>query len=469
MPLRGSLLILFIVGSLPVCFIRPFYGIILWTIIAFLNPQAYTWSAAASFPWALAVAVPTILGFLAFDRGLQRIRGREVFLLLLLWGWFFVSTAISTNTPLFMHHAQDTWYRFNFVSKILLMTVLTVAIVSNFERLRTLVIVIACCFGAYVVKSFPFIVMTGGAHRLYGPDHSMIADNNDFGLALNMTLPLFFFLAQTETKKWYRRGFGFLFLLTIPCIFFTYSRGALLGLVVLSTLMLLRLKQRFLLLPVAGLAIAVALLFAPEEWRHRMDPTRSDAVDASARARFNAWNYAWNLASEYPVAGGGFDTFTHELFARYAPNGAIIHGPHSVYFEILAEHGFVGLALYLTLIASCFATTFSLSRAAKRRGDPVVAQYCLMFQFCITGFLISGIFLGRAYFDYYFTIVACIAALKRVITEEWWAEDNAAHDAEHDAIDEVAGEEPEPVRALEGERTAAGWPHRFESIWAWAR
>ena len=30
------------------------------------------------------------------------------------------------------------------------------------------------------------------------------------------------------------------------------------------------------------------------------------------------------------------------------------------------------------------------------------------------GFLIVGAFLGRAYFDYYFTIVACAVILKKV-------------------------------------------------------
>ena len=58
----------------------------------------------------------------------------------------------------------------------------------------------------------------------------MIGDNTDFGLALNMTLPLYFFLAQAETKRWVRNAWGVMFLITIPAIFFTYSRGALVGL-----------------------------------------------------------------------------------------------------------------------------------------------------------------------------------------------------------------------------------------------
>ncbi len=85
-----------------------------------------------------------------------------------------------------------------------------------------------------------------------------------------------------------------------------------------------------------------------------------------------------------------------------------------MYFQVLAEHGYAGLALYITLILSCFATAQGVKRAAKGRHDQVLAHYGSMFQISLVGFLVSGIFLGRAYFDYYFTIVACIAVLGHV-------------------------------------------------------
>src|SRR5579885_3385764 len=245
MPLRGLLLTSFFVGSLPFCFVRPFYGVILWIIVAFLNPQAYTWTAFDAFPWAVAVAVPTIAGTLAFNRDFQRLASREVFLILVLWVWFTITTVVSTHTTLFLHHAADTWYHWNLVSKILLMSLLMIPIVNSFERLRVLIIVIACCFGVYVLKSVPFLILTGGSYRLYGPPRSMIADNNDFGLALNMTAPLFYFLALTEQNRWVKRMFAALFVMTIPAIFCTYSRGALVGLIVIFTCMFFQLKQRF--------------------------------------------------------------------------------------------------------------------------------------------------------------------------------------------------------------------------------
>jgi len=413
-PLRGIVLLAFFIASVPICFVRPFYGIALWAVVAFLNPQCYTWSAATVFPWALAVAIPTLAGFVVFERGWNRLRSREFFLIVVLWIWFTITSFVSTNTPLFVHHAPQTWFRWDFVSKVLLMTVVTMAILTSFDRLRKLVLVVAGCFGFMVAKSLPFMIATGGAYRLYGPPNSMIADNNDFGLALDMTLPLFFFLARTESSRWVRRLFWFLFFITIPAIFFTYSRGAVVGLVVVLTLMLLQIKQRLALLPVLVFGIVIALLFAPESWKARMDPTRPGAVDASARSRLNAWTYCWRLALDFPITGGGFDTFTPKLFDLYAPETTDVHGPHSIYFGVLAEHGFVGLFLYLSLIASCFRSASRVVRQGRLYGDRLIVQYANMFRFSLVGFLTSGMFLGRAYFDYFFTIVACIAVLKGV-------------------------------------------------------
>lgn len=455
MSLRGILLLCFFIPSIPVCFFRPFYGLILWTIVAFTSLHKYTYGESANLPWAMMVGIPTILGFAFFSRGWERMKSRETILILILWIWFVITSIGSTRTPLFAHHAADTWQHLETVSKILLMTLITMGLLDSFKRLRTLVIVIGCCFGFFVVKCFPFLIATSGTDRVYGPPNSMIGDNNDFGLALNMTLPFFFFLAQTETNPKLKRLFGVLFILTIPAIFFTYSRGAMLGLVAVMGMMMLQLKKRKILIPVVLLGAAIAFLFAPEAWKERMNPTGEQSLDKSAESRINAWTFAWNLASDYPVAGGGFATFTRPLFILYAPHPGDLHGPHSVYFGILAEHGFVGLFLYLSLIASAFYSTSQVIRWSKTMGDEVAAQYARMFRFSMVGFLVSGLFLGRQYFDYFYTILACVAVLKRLCFDAWARQELITGDEDEESFEnEAAEEEPVEVPGLTGPLSA---------------
>jgi probable O-glycosylation ligase (exosortase A-associated) len=422
MSLRGILLLLWFIPSVPISFFRPFYGIVVWTIVAFTSPQWYTWGAAHLLPWALIIAVPTIAGFLVKCQDFSRLASKESCLLLLLWVWFTFTTLVSVNSPVFMHHADQTWDEFSQVSKIFLMVFVTLGIVDSFARLRTLVVTIASCFGLFVLKSVPFLIRTSGTERVYGPARSMIADNNDFGLALNMTLPIFLFLAHTETRPKLKRLWGTLFVLTIPTIFFTYSRGALLSLLVLGTLMLLRLRQRWILIPVAVLGISVATIFTPQSWKSRMNPTEDNMLDKSARGRINAWTFAVHLTADYPITGGGFETFTRTLFLIYAPDPTDIHGPHSVYFGILGEHGYPGLLLFLGLIGVAFYTTYQVVKWGRYYDDDVVVSYALMFRFSLIGFLVAGLFLGRAYFDYTYTILACIVILKKVCFQRWESE-----------------------------------------------
>jgi probable O-glycosylation ligase (exosortase A-associated) len=396
--------------SLPLCFLRPMYGIIVWTVMAFVNPQTFGWGLAQQSSPALLVAIPTILGGLIYTRGWHRLANREVLLLLILWVWFTITTFNSGHDPMFVEKSVAAWDRWSMVSKILLMTVMAVAIVDSWQRLRLLLLTVAGCFGFLVVKDLPIMILTNGASRVYGPSYSMIADNNDFGLALNMALPFFFFLAKTERNRKVRWLMMFLFLATIAAIVFTYSRGALIGLIAVLGCMLLQARLKGILLPVVLLAFLAAAFLTPQAWRNRM--STDNALDASARSRLNVWQYSWALASDYPVMGGGFDAFTPSLFVRYAPDPRDVHGPHSVYFGVLAEHGFTGLAMYLTLVLSCLLGLGRIIRRARLYHDNVSVSYANMLRFSMAGFLASGAFLGRAYFDFFFLIVACVAILR---------------------------------------------------------
>jgi probable O-glycosylation ligase (exosortase A-associated) len=225
-------------------------------------------------------------------------------------------------------------------------------------------------------------------------------------------------------------------LATVPAVFFTYSRGALLGLAVTCTLMMLRSKMRLAVVPIIVLGAGLALLFAPESWKERMNPKQE--ADASAHGRFLAWGFAWELVNDYPLTGGGFETFTPELYSVYTGQSISTPGPHSVYFGVLGEHGFIGLALYLLVAYSAWSGASRLARRARLYNDWAAECYANMFRFSLVAFLASGAFLGRAYFDYYFTVVACIAVLRRVC-EEAWAGGEEAHtgdegEPEKDAI-----------------------------------
>jgi len=461
--MRDIIFLPIFVLCLPVCFFSPFFGTIMWTVVSFLNPQKLMWGIAHYIPVAEWVAIPTVAGVVPFGRGWKYFFTRDTALVVLLWLWFTFTTMYNTHLPMFMPFAPATWFRWTFVSKVILMAMLTAAMVNTWFRFRWLLLAIAGSLGFLVAKSIPFMIVSGGASRIYGPAGSMLADNNDMGLALNMTLPFFFFLAQTETDKRIKWVMAILFLATIPAVFFTYSRGALVGMAVIVTLMVMRLRQRLILIPVLLLGVVFAVYFTPEKWQERMDFRREGAVmDTSAMERLSAWEFSWKLALDHPLAGGGFEAFTQSLYMIYEPQVHEAYGPHSIYFGVLAEHGFSGLFLYLTLIGSCFLSLRKIRKYGQYWENELAASYASMLQLSLIAFLVTGAFLGRAYFDYFFTLVACVVILTRLCKME--AEDRSAgrlDEAEEEAVPEVPGEEP--VHPYSGPQ----WSHSQPGIAGW--
>jgi probable O-glycosylation ligase (exosortase A-associated) len=117
--------------------------------------------------------------------------------------------------------------------------------------------------------------------------------------------------------------------------------------------------------------------------------------------------------------GGGFEAFRPEMFAAYAPNPSMVHDAHSIFFEVLGEHGFVGLALFLLLGVMTWRSASWIIRHA--RGHPQkrwAADLAAMVQVSLVGYASAGAFLGLAYFDFYYTLVATVILIRIVLLEQ---------------------------------------------------
>lgn len=175
----------------------------------------------------------------------------------------------------------------------------------------------------------------------------------------------------------------------------------------------------------------------------------SGELDDSAEQRLVSWGTAWNLAHDYPVTGGSFDVLHNEnAFQRYQPRplplGFRSSGPHSIYFQLLADQGFVGLGLFLLIIASCFWSLWKLRRIAHQiPGASYLVNYSHMVEVSILGFMVSGAFLGFVYLDVIYQMIGMTAVMKVVLHKEL-----AAHFAQAEDQEKIADQaETVPVLA----------------------
>jgi len=416
--MRDLIILAFILGSVPVCLFNPYYGVLMWTWIAYFNPHRYAWGIAYDFPVAQVIAYPTLIGML-FARKLNRqILTRETILLLMLWLWFCFTMFYATQVPAFAGHVATGMDQLKQVSKILLMTFPTILLVTSPKRLKYLLLVISLSFGVRAIFGAIFVFKTGGEYRVYGPADSFIEDNNAFALALNMVLPMMFFLAREVQNRWLRGALYLAFGCSIVCVILTYSRGGILGLAVVLGAICIKAHRKLLgslMLLAAGL---VVFSYAPEKWMTRMSGFLGGEVDGSAQQRLITWRTAWNFVQDYPITGGGFDTSPDPaVFQRYAPEalpgGFASTGAHSIYFQMLGNHGFVGFGLFLSLLGSSWASLRNLRRRARSLSSAQwVVSYADMMEASLLAYMVSGAFLGLAYFDLYFELIALVIVIR---------------------------------------------------------
>ena len=121
--------------------------------------------------------------------------------------------------------------------------------------------------------------------------------------------------------------------------------------------------------PILVVVGAVAAIM-PQEWYDRMSTIETYEQDTSAMSRINAWWTAYNLAKDR-VTGGGFDTFhARRYLILYAPDPTSTPDVHSIYFEIMGEHGFIGFTMFMLLAWFTWNTGNRIRRLAKdKRGN----------------------------------------------------------------------------------------------------
>ncbi|MCG8505348.1 MAG: hypothetical protein MI755_12125, partial [Sphingomonadales bacterium] len=82
---------------------------------------------------------------------------------------------------------------------------------------------------------------------------------------------------------------------------------------------------------------------------------------------------------------------------------------HSIYFEVLGEHGYVGFFLFILTAATAFFACGTIIRLSRDYPELSWAkELAPMLQTSLVGFGVGGAFLNLATFDLYYHILAIV-------------------------------------------------------------
>jgi probable O-glycosylation ligase (exosortase A-associated) len=408
----------------------PFYALLFYLWNAYFRPEQWVWGdAVGSLNLSFIIGV-YLVGTAALSARDLRINFRTGLLLL-----FAVQTLLSTVLSEHVDTSLSSWLEF---SKVLLVSYLIVVLLTDRSRFRTALLVIALSLGFECAKQgWAQLVLNPGAQN--NNPIAFLGDNNGVAVGTMMLVPIFSALAQTATRRWEANLHRFFLIGVFLRGFTTYSRGGFLAAAILGLLSLVRSQHKFrALLSVTVIVVLVGSVMPDRFWdRMATIVAPSEERDASALGRLHFWSVAVRMATQNPIEGVGFNGYK-DSYDRYDTTEGAFGGErqsHSVWLGLLAETGFPGLFLFVTIwIASVWSCIRVRGRLKRDPAQRELAIYAVAMEKSLVVYAVAGTFLALQYNEMAWHFFGLTTALHVIATSEA-------------AVTETPAEEPAPIAA----------------------
>ncbi len=436
--MRDIVILVGILALIPMILKRPYIGVLAWTWIALLNPHREAFGFSTALRPNLLIVLVTLIAFVISSEKKTWPGGKLAMSFAIFIGWTTLTTLLAPDP------ADSLVFYTDFVVKMAIHMAILLIVINTPHRLISLVWTFALSLGYHAVKIALVTLASGfviGRYTGFGPADTMIDDRNHFAVAMLMLAPLLFFLWKHADHKVMRNlalaGMIACFLAVIG----SFSRGGLITMVAMVAFLWTKTNRKLLSGAFMGITVLCAMAFAPQEYKDRIGTTFSgigeqesayaddDDLDESFCLRLATWQIGLDMTLDSPVLGNGLRSIqNHDIATDYLdPDNHIcghkekygVRAAHNIYVEVMTDSGFVGLGLFVFIIAS---TWLSCGRTARRtRGNAELLwahDLAKMIQVSVTGYAIGGMLLSLAYYDGYFLLVCMAIVLDRVVSEQ---------------------------------------------------
>lgn len=407
--MRATFLLLFIAVLAVFTVIYPFAGFLTWTWLSLMTPHQLTHGTLSAAPLNFLIASITLAAWLLSSEPKKLPRTPEVYLFCTLILFLLLSQIFSLDPE----HSQQYFDRF---LRVLVFIMLAFAMVNTRARIQATLWVLVISIGFYCIKGGIFMITSGGRYRVWGPENTLITDNNSMGLAAIIIAPLCVFLFKTTKERTLRLSALGLAGLSVITAIGSQSRGALISLGVMLLYQLGKSRHRVRYGTMVFFSIFVLFSVMPQTWLDRMETIGGYSVDSSFQNRTIAWRVNWELAKRNPFTGSGLRVSYLEEFARpYLPDTARARSAHSMYFEILGGMGFIAFTLYILILFHAWKAAGNLAKASK---DSWSSELGAAGRMSLIAALVGGAALSIEMWDGLLLIIVILAAANRLLSSD---------------------------------------------------
>jgi probable O-glycosylation ligase (exosortase A-associated) len=408
-----------------VAFRKPIGGLCLWIWTSFITPNYFLFGFGNSVRFNLISALMAIMSFVMFSKRKEIVKHGLATLVYIFFFWTLLTSLFAIHSSSDIAHQTDSFFR------VMVLFVFCLFIVKTKEQFTLVCIAICLSLGFYSVAEGLKYILSGGGHHIFGPARSVLTDNNHFALGINMIIPFLLFVQTQFKQRHVKLAITGVFLLSIMTVMGTNSRGGFIGLLVIGGFYFLHSKRKVLILAVVLSLGGTAISFVPDKYFNRIDTINNAQEDGSFLGRVVAWKQSILIALDNPITGGGFNAVqTAVVWYRYAPEfdtswlvstphpiDTGVKAAHSIYFQVLGDHGFPGIFLFCLILYRSVMRSHKIMRAKlpeEQRWINAAGQACFL---SLLVFSIGGALLSLAYLELLYFVLALVCILDTKIKQ----------------------------------------------------
>jgi putative inorganic carbon (HCO3(-)) transporter len=316
-------------------------------------PQ-YVSPLVGQLPASFVMAIAAIGSYFVLDRRLPPRFSFHTALTLAFAAWI-------TLTGTWAERPDSAWEKWDWVFKVVMFAAFLTLVLRSRVQIEAFLQVFLFAAVLHMMAIGTKTVLSGSG---YGRQLGVIGGNSglvesSYLAAVSIALiPIILFLRSHSIliPKSRLRDLGYLGLIGVAVFaaMGTYARTALVGFAVVGVFLWLQSRQK-ILFTVCAVAVAIGVVaMTADSWDQRIATTADYESEGSALGRILVWKWTLGYVAENPF-GGGFNSYMINSIEFPAANGEtplVIHGKafHNMFIEVLGEHGYLGLAMYLTLM-----------------------------------------------------------------------------------------------------------------------
>ena len=376
----------------------PYVGLLIYVSFAVLKPEAvWSWSVPAG-PYSRIIAVPLLLGWAFHGFGRWDL-GRAKAIICTLVGFFIWVMVSAVQAP-----DQGLAWRFvENLAKIVLPILVGITTITSVRQLKLLawVILLSQAYPAYELNQTYF----GGYNQLWAEGFAGM-DNNSYAISLVACTGLAGFLFCHSERWWQKAVAAASAAFMVHAVLFSFSRGGMLGLIVLAAVAFAVMPKRRQELSVFALAVVLALSrTGPEVWtRFQSSFAGKEDRDTSAESRLELWSACCDTMLKHPLLGVGPDHMPLRIdqYGFFRGKEA-----HTLWLQTGAETGVPGMLLLMSYYGVCIVRIWPIARGRITVPDPWLTYLSRGVIASLCGFAVSAQFVSLEFLEtpYYIALL----------------------------------------------------------------